>query len=238
MNQEIRQQYELVVRNYGQTFETLAGEHYAKRKMAIFQQALPSPSSSVELLEVGCADGIFTRRFAALGYRVVALDFAGTQLQRAVAGNPQQQFVQADGQSLPFKDASFDAIVSMCTLRYFTNPDQAMAEFVRCLKPGGSLVVDVPNRYCPFYWGVGTALDRIFRVPHPAYTCTFSKEGIEAAFETAGLTGIWSSHILLTYRYFPNWVFQITRQLERLIEPTPALRRLAALIVCGGKKPE
>ncbi|MCI0627217.1 MAG: methyltransferase domain-containing protein [Acidobacteria bacterium] len=237
MSQEIRQQYEEVVRNYRHTFENPAGEHYAGRKMSMFREALPAPSPSMRLLEVGTADGIFTKRFVALGYRVVGLDFASAQLQWAAAENPHQQFVQADGQSLPFDEGAFDGIVSMCTLRYFKTPDRALAEFMRCLKPGGVLIVDVPNLFCPFYWGVDTILDHIFGVPHPAYTRTFTREGIEGAFASAGFTAVRAKHLLLTYRYFPNWLFQITKAAEGIIEPLPVLRRLGALIICSGRKP-
>lgn len=52
--------------------------------------------------------------------------------------------VIADGESLPFRDASFDAVFSLAVLEHIRRPWVAARELVRVLKPGGTLRVDVP----------------------------------------------------------------------------------------------
>jgi len=48
-------------------------------------------------------------------------------------------------EELPFSDRSFDYITCLEGLEHIENPQQAMREFARMLKPGGHLIVSVPN---------------------------------------------------------------------------------------------
>jgi SAM-dependent methyltransferase len=52
----------------------------------------------------------------------------------------------ADNQSLPFKDAAFDAVISVGVLHHFSTEDRrikALNELCRVLRPGGKLLVYV-----------------------------------------------------------------------------------------------
>jgi len=49
--------------------------------------------------------------------------------------------------SLPFEDGWFDLVFSQGVLEHFPDPAPAMREQVRALRPGGALVVDVPQKY-------------------------------------------------------------------------------------------
>ena len=51
------------------------------------------------------------------------------------------EFVQADAQSLPFPDASFDCVTIAFGLRNVTDKDAALRSMLRVLKPGGRLLV-------------------------------------------------------------------------------------------------
>jgi SAM-dependent methyltransferase len=51
--------------------------------------------------------------------------------------------VAADGQALPFKDASFDAVVCQLGLQFFSDPARGVEEFRRVLREGGSVAICV-----------------------------------------------------------------------------------------------
>jgi N-acetylglucosaminyldiphosphoundecaprenol N-acetyl-beta-D-mannosaminyltransferase len=58
--------------------------------------------------------------------------------------------VQATGENLPFASASFDAITMIEVLEHTDSERQVLEECWRVLKPGGFLVLFVPNKLYPF----------------------------------------------------------------------------------------
>jgi len=50
-----------------------------------------------------------------------------------------------DAQCLPFRDEAFDLIVCVDAFEHFLQPESAVREFRRVLRPGGSIFLSVPN---------------------------------------------------------------------------------------------
>jgi SAM-dependent methyltransferase len=83
--------------------------------------------------------------------RVIGVDLAPAMLESARARLHERTFlaVAADGQALPFPDATFDAVVCQLGLQFFPNPALGLAEFRRVLRNGGSAgicVISTPDR--------------------------------------------------------------------------------------------
>ena len=57
------------------------------------------------------------------------------------AGAPNVRFEQADARALPFADGAFDIVVFDSTLSHVPEPERALAEAARVVRPGGSLGV-------------------------------------------------------------------------------------------------
>jgi len=93
------------------------------------------------LLDVPTGAGALAQPLARMGFEVTcsdinARDFAATELP----------FRQADlSQALPFDDASFDCVTCIEGLEHLENPFQAVRELARVLRPGGALVLSMPN---------------------------------------------------------------------------------------------
>jgi SAM-dependent methyltransferase len=98
-----------------------------------------------EVLDVACGTGVLARevrpRVAPTG-RVTGLDPNPGMLAVARELEPSLDWRQGTGESLPFPDASFDAVVSQFGLM-FMDVDRALREMLRVLRPGGTLVVAV-----------------------------------------------------------------------------------------------
>jgi methionine biosynthesis protein MetW len=108
--------------------------------------------SGGRLLDVGCADGQLIEKVATRFDQIVATDVSPVAIEQAQqrlkdkGGAERAQFRVLDGnQPFPFDDRSFDCLVSLSTLQYIFDPERFLAEAARVTKPGGHLLVEVPN---------------------------------------------------------------------------------------------
>ena len=124
----------------------------ARRLMTAFQHPmewLDIPPGGVAL-DVGSGPGNVTAslaRAAGPGGLALGVDISEPMLARAVraAAGPQVGFLRADAQRLPFRDETFDAVISIAMLQLIPEPSAALAEMVRVLRPGGRMAVMVPT---------------------------------------------------------------------------------------------
>lgn len=92
-------------------------------------------------LDVGCGEGRFCRVLGAEGFDPVGLDPTAELLTAARAKDPRGSYVEGRAEALDFADDSFDLVVSCLSLIDIEPAGQAIAEMVRVLKPGGTLLI-------------------------------------------------------------------------------------------------
>ncbi len=79
---------------------------------------------------------------AGLPVSVVGVDPSASQIKRLARKNVAAVHgARARGEALPFGDGSFDTVVSSCAWKHWPDPGDGIAECLRVLRPGGSLVV-------------------------------------------------------------------------------------------------
>lgn len=98
------------------------------------------------VLEVGCGQGPLLNHLPQYGAAVVGLDMSEASLRRAAEGarelgNESVTLLQGDAEKLPFRDNTFDAVVSFGVLHHTPDTDGAVQEVRRVLKPGGTATV-------------------------------------------------------------------------------------------------
>jgi SAM-dependent methyltransferase len=125
-----------------------ASRRYERCFMELFDRFF-KPDPTLRIFEAGCAPGAWLSYFSRhFGYRAFGCDTSprGVELTRenfrlcGVAGTVVlTEFLDAPG------DGSFDAVLSLGFIEHFADPGPVLDKHVRLLKPGGILVLEVPN---------------------------------------------------------------------------------------------
>lgn len=109
-----------------------------------------------ELLDLGCGSGDLARHLAAEGYRMTGCDISPRMLEQAAAADLGRAVrwvaLEPDWRSLPFAQASADAVVAASVFEYLADPARVLAECARVLRPGGVLLCTVPRLAHPVRW--------------------------------------------------------------------------------------
>jgi SAM-dependent methyltransferase len=112
---------------------------------------------STKVIDVGCGAGRHAFEAYRRGADVVAFDRAESELRsvdtilRAMAeagevpATASAKVVVGDALSLPYADETFDCVIASEILEHIPQDDAAIAELIRVLKVGGTLVVSVPR---------------------------------------------------------------------------------------------
>lgn len=132
--------------------------------------------------DLGCGTGQLTESLAPFVNRVIAVDDSSAMLaaaRRRVASMQNVEVKNGRLESLPIEDGSLDAALLFLVLHYVPEPEAAIAEARRALKPGGRLlIVDMmPHDREDLLHDMG----HVWR--------GFSEEQIASMFEAAGFSG-------------------------------------------------
>jgi SAM-dependent methyltransferase len=93
------------------------------------------------ILDLGCGDGQLSQRVAATGAHVLGADASVDMV--AAARERGIKAEQANAESLPFHEATFDAVFSNAALHWMRDQDAMLAQVHRVLKPGGRFVAEM-----------------------------------------------------------------------------------------------
>jgi ubiquinone/menaquinone biosynthesis C-methylase UbiE len=117
-----------------------------KRLMELFDK----PGHKV--LDVGCGPGVLVEHLRRVGCEVWGVDGSVRMIEQAqqnYGDDERVHLVVGDASALPFADNSFDALTCTGVIDRIERHEVALREMVRVLKPGGTLLIAVPNLLSP-----------------------------------------------------------------------------------------
>jgi SAM-dependent methyltransferase len=158
------------------------------------------------LLDIGCGSGYAAAMAAALGASVTGIDITPELIEIARERLTEGQFVVGGMDALPFADDSFDAAVGFNSFQFADDPNAAVAEAARTIKPGGLVAATTfAEPECNESTALHLALEPL-RDSMPAGTrhvpyALSAPGGLERLLADAGLTPVTSGEVPLAWEH-------------------------------------
>ncbi|HXE80291.1 MAG TPA: S-adenosylmethionine decarboxylase [Vicinamibacterales bacterium] len=215
----------------GEEFPSLSGaastELYLENEQRLIRQALPTLDGCT-LLKTDLWDEAKNTRIlqwaADCGARVFGIDLSEPIVRQARDAFGQRPLgpLVSDVRRLPFADGSFDAVYSMGTVEHFAETEASIRELARILKPGGRLILGVPNRYDPFLRPLLVALLSRIGLYAYGFEKSYSRRALRRMLESAGLEVRMESGIL----FIPGWLRMLDLWCYTRARPLAAVTRV------------
>jgi SAM-dependent methyltransferase len=190
-------------------------------KLEAVRRWLTALPAGTRVLDAGCGEGVLVEEFAGrLAIEGVDAHYSSDRVRPGSLT------------SLPYADASFDRALCLDVLEHLTFEEQprALAELHRVLRPGGELLVSVPNlahlQSRVHFLLAGRLIRTASEIKHPGDRpiAEYLDIARRAGFELTGRKGIFPTIPVLTrmIRRHPRGLLPVHRWLTKLV-PLPGL---------------
>ncbi|MBK8049067.1 MAG: class I SAM-dependent methyltransferase [Anaerolineales bacterium] len=173
--------------------------------------AAASLNGTQQILDAGCGAGHTALAFAPSARRVMAVDLSESMLMQGRRLAEERHITNVDFrigdvESVAFPDASFDIVTSRYSAHHWPNPERALAEFRRVLRPGGAFLLSDIVSYDDYT--LDTHLQAIELLRDPSHVRDHTLAAWKTMLANAGFAVI----VIYTWRLrleFDDWVRRI-----------------------------
>jgi SAM-dependent methyltransferase len=167
------------------------------------------------LLDVGCGDGGVARLLARRVDEVVAVD---VEPSASWHDGDRLTYRVANGEQLPFGSSEFDVVHSKDSLHHMENPERALAEYRRVLRPDGTALIVEANRYNPIFFVHMTKM-----LGHEHFSRSRFHDLVRSAFPDVRFGSFEARFVPWAER-----ILRIQEGVENVLERIPGYSRLVA----------
>ena len=137
---------------YGPAYYGTAGRRFMggiERAVGLFRNARARMVARLagqpgRILDLGCGRGLMLAALQNMGWQCVGTEVSADLAEAARGARGLE--VHSEGiEPLPFPDASFDAVTTWHSLEHMERPVGTLGDIFRILRPGGLLVIEIPN---------------------------------------------------------------------------------------------
>lgn len=134
--------FALLARTYEDWFTTALGAFVDRAEMSALDRLIPH-SGAGTIIELGAGTGHVARHLAALGFRVIAVEpsVAMQNEGRSRSESFSIEWHAAVAEALPFAHDTADGVLFFAALEFVRDPDAALCEALRVVRPGGWIAV-------------------------------------------------------------------------------------------------
>jgi 2-polyprenyl-3-methyl-5-hydroxy-6-metoxy-1,4-benzoquinol methylase len=112
-------------------------------RIKIFNDMVKGIGKDLQILDVGCGDGVISEPLMRVGHFVAAVDLptVATSAHKCRVSS----IMAGDAETLAFEDGSFDLVIASEVLEHLWAPESFINEAYRTLKPRGHLIIETPE---------------------------------------------------------------------------------------------
>ena len=147
---------DIMVKDLNKTTERLVPGNFTSkeeyilylRHMVAYHLAKEKIAPGCHVLEAGTGEGYGASFLSLAGLKMTGLDIDQPAVEHANAkyGSENCHYLLYGGSKMPFEDLTFDAVISFQVIEHIMEDRNYISEIHRVLKPGGSLMINTPNR--------------------------------------------------------------------------------------------
>jgi SAM-dependent methyltransferase len=173
------------------------------QRLALLRALIPAPA---RVLDAGAGQGRFVAAARAAGYQATGIEPARRGVQRAALIGAPVAMAGIDDADLAA--GSLDAVVLWHVLEHLERPEPALERIRGWLRPGGGLLVGIPNLAS---WQARLAGGHWYHLDVPRHRTHFTVAGLQRLLPDAGFEQIAVRHLLLEHNLYGMWQSAVNR---------------------------
>jgi len=236
--EKIREHYDSVADTYDNHYDHYRGRPYHSHLSDYLIRALPEQG---DLLDIGCGTGLFIEKYLRKGGTATGVDLSEKMAGLARKKCPGCEFVVGNGETIPFRNNSFDAVSSLLVFSYVKHPEIMLSETCRVLRPGGGIAVctlgkKLLTKGIPALYHISEKMKVRHVVMKNFGEYYYNEEEMTHLFTDAGFTDISIKWCSFAHIDMIDPVFHLARKIEPFVERR--IPQLAYNIFVSAKKPD